>query len=96
MFHLMPLLHEWELGPVIGRSQAAGSVVVEPAEPAGAGCGVMARRRLAVRIQVVQAWWLPAYIRGVTLMAVVTGLEPHPDKVACWLGKGLKIKVVNS
>ena len=56
----------------------------------------MAKGQLNLRVRVALRWWLPAYIRGVTLMAVLTGLEPHPDKVAYWLGKGLKIEAVKS
>lgn len=56
----------------------------------------MAKGQLNLMVRVTPRWWLPAYIRGVTLMVVVTGLEPHPDKVAYWLGKGLKIKVAKS
>tara|TARA_R110000851_G_C13102500_1_gene568938 strand:- start:22555 stop:22713 length:159 start_codon:yes stop_codon:yes gene_type:complete len=50
----------------------------------------MARCRLTIRLR----WWLPLYLKGVRLMSEMTGLEPDPAKVAYWVGKGIKTKVV--
>lgn len=54
----------------------------------------MARCRLMVRVSL--RWWLPLYILGVRLMSEMTGLEPDPAKVAYWVRKGIKAKVVRS
>lgn len=44
-------------------------------------------------VSVKLAWWLRAYLYGVQLTSNLTGLEPDPDKVVGWVGRGVKLKV---
>ncbi|SUD78197.1 Uncharacterised protein [Pseudomonas putida] len=38
-------------------------------------------------------WWLKYYLAGVLGIALVTGREPDPDRIAYWVDRGLKAEV---
>ncbi|WP_445672690.1 hypothetical protein [Pseudomonas inefficax] len=38
-------------------------------------------------------WWLKYYLAGVLTIAKVTGSGPNPDRVAYWVGRGIKVEV---
>ncbi|CRN07993.1 hypothetical protein PYEL_38470 [Pseudomonas sp. URMO17WK12:I11] len=38
-------------------------------------------------------WWLGYYLAAVRVMALLTGLQPCPERVGYWIKRGIKIKV---
>jgi len=50
--------------------------------------------RVSATIVCRHRWWLKYYLAGVQVTACVTRREPDPDRVAYWVGRGLRVKVV--
>jgi len=47
-----------------------------------------------IKVEFRFTWWLRLYLRGVILFAVVTRQRPDEKKLAYWISKGLKQRVV--
>ena len=54
----------------------------------------MAQGKLEVVIKVRQAWWLRAYLFGVTIVSMATGLDPDWNRVLYWTERGIKLEVI--
>lgn len=46
----------------------------------------------SITITIKVAWWVRWYIAGVSLCALLTGLEPDLEKVARTVRRGLKVR----
>lgn len=44
-------------------------------------------------IVVRHRWWLKWYLAGVNAASTITGLEPDPESVGRWIGRGIKLEV---
>jgi hypothetical protein len=49
--------------------------------------------RVYARIICRHHWWLKYYPADVLAIALVTGREPNPGRIAYWVGRGLKVEV---
>ncbi|MGP5106681.1 hypothetical protein [Pseudomonas helleri] len=49
--------------------------------------------KLTLTLNVRVRWWFLAYLQGVSLTSIITGLEPDPAKLEFWIKRGLKIEV---
>lgn len=52
----------------------------------------MAINSITITIKIKIAWWVRWYIAGVSLRALLTGLEPDFEKVARTVRRGLRVR----
>lgn len=50
---------------------------------------------MKARIVVRQRWWLKWYLVGISAALTITGLEPDPERITYWVGRGTKIEVIH-
>jgi len=48
---------------------------------------------MTVTIVCRQRWWLKYYLACVLTLMQLTGREPNPERIAFWVGRGLKVEV---
>lgn len=54
----------------------------------------MTQQVLVAVVRVRLAWWVRWYLAGVVLMARMSGLDSDPVKVARWVGRGVRVGLV--
>ena len=40
------------------------------------------------------SWWVPVYLNTIVFFSWLTGMQPNMDKVASWVLKGLRLRVI--
>jgi hypothetical protein len=46
-----------------------------------------------LHVEVRMAWWLMPYIRTVTFLAVMFGIEPNWQRVNYWIRRAISVRV---
>lgn len=49
---------------------------------------------VTLTVQITTAWWLPLYLRTLTLVCLTMGTAPDPDKVAQVVKRAVRLRLV--
>lgn len=50
-------------------------------------------QEVSVTISVKVSWWVPIYLRGLSIFCQITGVEPDMSRVSRVIERGVKTKV---